>query len=84
MGDESNDYREFLQVLQSDENQVVTPRQLLVREIVVKRSNIVKSLISEFKENDILKYSLVFVFMGDNGILEEGRGSGVTRKGSVH
>ena len=66
--------------LHCEESLFETPSVLCYREIVIKRSNIVKPLIAELKDNNILKCTLVFVFMEDNGILEEGRGSGVTRE----
>ncbi len=37
-----------------------------------------KSMIFEFSANDILQCSLIFVFMGDHGKLEFGRGASLT------
>ena len=51
-----------------------------IREIVIHRSNVLKSMISEFSANDVLQCNLIFVFMGDHGELELGRGAGVTRE----
>ena len=55
-----------------------------IREIVIHRSNVLKSMISEFSANDVLQCNLIFVFMGDHGELELGRGSGVTREVLTH
>ena len=51
-----------------------------IREIVIHRSNVLKSMISEFSANDVLQSNLIFVFMGDYGKLELGRGAGVTQE----
>ena len=52
----------------------------VAHEILVHRSSILKSMISEFSSPDILQYPVKFVFMGDNGEPEMGRGSGITRE----
>ena len=51
-----------------------------VCEITIQRSNVLKSMISEFSATDILQCNVMFVFMGDQGIPEMGRGAGVTRE----
>ena len=53
------------------------------REIFITRSNVLKSLISEFKGTDTLQHKLVFRFIGDNGKTESGKGSGVNREALI-
>ena len=49
-----------------------------VREISIRRGNVLKSLISEFKDTDVLKFNIIFVFIGDKDW--RFRGAGVTRE----
>lgn len=49
------------------------------RELVIPRSNILQTMITEFNNPDILQCKLTFVLIGDNGNPENGRGAGVTR-----
>ncbi|XP_028410759.1 uncharacterized protein LOC114533439 [Dendronephthya gigantea] len=51
-----------------------------VREISIRRSDVLRSMISEFKDTDVLKFNIIFVFIGDNGLVKKGRGTGVTRE----
>ena len=51
-----------------------------VREIAVHRNNVLKDMIKEFEEADILNYRLEFVFIDCRGEVEKGRGSGVMRE----
>ena len=51
-----------------------------VGEISLRRGNVLKLLIWEFKDTDVLKFNTIFVFIGVNGLLEKSRGVGVTRE----
>lgn len=50
------------------------------REILVRRSNILKTMVNEFDDPCILHDIVTFALIGDNGSLEMGRGAGVTRE----
>ena len=53
---------------------------LPVKEIALHRNNVLKDMISEFKDATVLMCSLEFVFINDRGDIEVGRGSGVMRE----
>ena len=60
------------------ENQQLEPQP--ERVILVPRSNILNTMVEEFKNPDILHNIITFVFIGDNGNPEMGRGAGVSRE----
>ena len=60
--------------------ELVCPRSPPVREIIIPRSDILKSMISEFSATDVLQCCLIFAIKGDNGKVEIGRGAGGTRE----
>lgn len=50
------------------------------REIVLKRSCVMKGMIHEFMDPNILKCHIMFALVDDHGNTERGRGTGVTRE----
>lgn len=74
-------------IMEEDLPQVFHERQQLEptkppcqREILVPRSNILRTIIAEFTDPCILHDIITFVIIGNNGSLEMGRGNGVTRE----
>ncbi|XP_033111382.1 uncharacterized protein LOC117112418 [Anneissia japonica] len=66
---------------QSEDDAIVpSPVQLSVKEMALHRSNVMKDMIDEFKEDGILNCTVNIMFLNDRGEAEEGRGSGVTRE----
>ena len=51
-----------------------------VKDILVHRTNVMKDLIKEFKDKEILNYNLNLRVIASNGALEKGEGRGVTRE----
>ena len=51
-----------------------------VKDILVHRTNVMKDLIKEFKDKEILNYNLNVRVIASNGALEKGEGIGVTRE----
>ncbi|XP_028393307.1 uncharacterized protein LOC114517709 [Dendronephthya gigantea] len=59
---------------------IETPGSPSIYEIIIPRSDILKSMISEFSKPSVLQCCLIFGIKGDNGVTEMGRGAGVTRE----
>ena len=57
------------------ENQQLEPQPECV--ILVPRSNILNTMVEEFKDPDILQNIITLVFIGDNGSPEMGGGAGI-------
>lgn len=51
-----------------------------MKDILVHRTNVMKDLIKEFKDKEILDYNLNIRVIASNGALEKGEGKGVTRE----
>ena len=51
-----------------------------VKDILIHRTNVMKDLIQEFKDKEIINYNLNLRVIASNGALEKGEGIGVTRE----
>ncbi|XP_028417758.1 uncharacterized protein LOC114542297 [Dendronephthya gigantea] len=51
-----------------------------VKDMLIHRTNVMKDLIKEFKDKEILNYNLNLRVIASNGALEKGEGRGVTRE----
>ena len=51
-----------------------------VKDVLVHRTNVMKDMIHEFKDKEILNYNLNLRVIGSNGALEKGEGKGVIRE----
>ena len=50
------------------------------KDVLIHRTNVMKDMINEFRNNDILNYKLVLRVMASNGAVEKGEGEGVVRE----
>jgi hypothetical protein len=66
--------------LDDDTSSALVASMLPVKELALHRNNVLKDMISEFKDETLQMCTLVVVFINDRGEIEDGRGSGVMRE----